>query len=322
MKRSTALVLTIIIFAAIAVCFLRPAYPDWYFKVDGGTVTIVARPLGGRIEARDISDLGEPTPIELEGDSDLIQIAIERFDVINGYGAIVYKASTAAEGREFISHVSIQINGKGHALPIGYMERLDGDKAGEKAELGEGPSFLLPRSDGIRGIVMRSDKPIEFWEYMPFDDPGLYRMTLCFYEWDSETRTILNGEPHEVSFTIDYKRPNTSFSVYGAEIDNEYTINSINNKRHQVTLLFVNNSGKMLHGGYVTLERKDGSGWINCDDMIRGSGGLSGIGKNENYQVEIKKNIEPGEYRLTISFSDEWMSDEARYAFTIHFSIE
>lgn len=56
--------------------------------------------------------------------------------------------------------------------------------------------------------------------------------------------------------------------------------------------------------------------------MIRGSGGLSGIGKNENYQVEIKKNIEPGEYRLTISFSDEWMSDEARYAFTIHFSIE
>lgn len=59
MKRSLALALTVVIFAAIAVCFLRPAPPDFGYAA---------------------SYDGRPIPLELEGDAEYFECA-ELIDV-------------------------------------------------------------------------------------------------------------------------------------------------------------------------------------------------------------------------------------------------
>ncbi len=321
MKRSVALVLTIIIFAAIAVCFLRPTYPDWYFKVDGGKVTIVARPLGGRIEAVDVRDIGEPVPIELEGDSDLIQIAIERFDVINGYGAIRYKAK-AAVGQGLINGAEIWRDSKRFRLPSGYAERIDGNAAGARMDIPEG-GIRWSYQNGEYGVPISTDEPQSCAVCLPFDDPGLYRVTLCLYDWDSERGRILSDKPHEVSFCVEYIMPSDNLSVYNAVIkqDSRMKTNGEIDCR-EVSLLFYNDSGNSLYVTDRTMEKKTDSGWTDCSDKVITAVKVAENGKNECFRIWIKRELELGDYRLAVSFGDGRVIRETRYTFTVYFQID
>ena len=322
MKRSVALVLTIIIFAAIAVCFLRPAYPDWYFKVDGGKVTIVARPLGGRIEARDISDLvgGVLAPIELEGDGDLVQIAIKSFDIENDYGMLRFRVSTTVEGREFINGAQVWKDGESRTLTRGYMQRIEGGVAGERVGFPGSMGFMIPYPDGIYCESVAKDRPLDAWCYLPFDDVGRYRVTLCLYEWDSKAKTTLGGDPYEVSFELEYKASDkTDISVYDAFIDNggaERTIKLLLRLRDENLFEYY------MHICGATAERKEGDEWINCDDIVRRWGNIATRWKNACYDVCIEKRIEPGEYRVTFLFSDGWTTDEIAQSVPVYFRID
>lgn len=175
MKRSLALVLTVVIFAAIAVCFLRPAPPDFGYAA---------------------SYDGRPVPLELEGDAEYFECA-ELIDVDCVVNESIYVRLRPTENTCLIP-----------STPAGAQKSCRTDRLvdGEwrfVAESDEGGSIRTTPIE--RTNTWSRDRDTLSFSARIFDTPGEYRFTLSFREVGDESREL-----HSVSFQYTVPRVTAS----------------------------------------------------------------------------------------------------------------
>lgn len=202
MNRKLALVLTVVIFAAIAFCFLRPM--DSYDFVTYGEF--------GNIKSVYVEG-DTDIPIKVSGETDLLTVTALEYD--GQGGARIY--FRPAEGYRFsmgsvASTLRVHPWKEGTPFDLATVERYEN---GEWTHYGDIDhfAFAMPAIDYTTGpfvVSKETSLPIS----MPFLEPGKYRVTFNFRELSDEPKGLHPPEEPLHHITMEYELCEASSSRY------------------------------------------------------------------------------------------------------------
>lgn len=306
MKRSTALVLTIIIFAAIAVCFLRPADPNPDFGYVPNIVMI-----GGD---------GKSPIGECVGDTDVVRLTQIDYDV--GSFVIYYEASRTVVNTTASYTDGNQSNGKYRAYTI---ERLED---GEWKEIGFGTSST---SFGTLPYVLchAGEGSLCFVPFPEFFEAGKYRFTYYFRELlDTRYGHQSTGqELYTVSHTIDVPKssdkPFDLISTCWNRWDKDETYDG--DYMTQIALTLRHNTEKALYTCGAEMETLRDGRW-EAYEPEKPISFRNGIDIHEDGATEaillFYDFAPPTDYRAVFHFTENEDGSGERYTLTLRFHIE
>lgn len=203
MNRKLALVLTVVIFAAIAFCFLRPM-DSYDFVTYGEFGNIKSVYLEGDVEI----------PIKVSGETDLLTVTALEYD--GQGGAYIY--FRPAEGRKF-SMGSVDVNFKVHPwqdgtpFDLATVERYEDGKWAHYTDL-DHFAFGMPAIDYTTGPFVISGDQLRLPLNPPLIEPGKYRVTFNFREAFGDRDSGLSCEETVHHITMEYEIPDASSSKY------------------------------------------------------------------------------------------------------------
>lgn len=195
MNRKLALVLTVVIFAAIAFCFLRPTE----FVTYGEFGNIKPVYVEGDLDI----------PFTLSGDTDLLTVTKLELD-FNGDINIYLKA---AAGRKFTMGTK-PANFATDACEIATVERYQGGKWVHNKDI---DNFIYTLFSVQYKIYPSSvtDAECPYSINLPYVEPGKYRLTFNFREYFGEDKSYYCESDDTIHhITMEYEVPKASDSRY------------------------------------------------------------------------------------------------------------
>lgn len=203
MNRKLALVLTVVIFAAIAFCFLRPM--DSYGFVTYGEF--------GNIKSVYVEDDVE-IPIKVSGETDLLTVTRLEHD---GDGA-AYIYFRPAEGCRFsmgsvASTLRVHPWKEGTPFDLATVERYESGKWVHYTDIDDF-GFGMPAIDFITGPFVVTQAQQHLPINLPFYEPGKYRVTFNFREAFGDRDSGFTCEDTVHHITMEYELREESNSRY------------------------------------------------------------------------------------------------------------
>lgn len=203
MNRKLALVLTVVIFAAIAFCFLRPT--DSYDFVTYGEF--------GNIKSVYVEDDVE-IPIKVSGETDLLTVT--RLEHDGDVAAYIY--FRPAEGCRFsmgsvASTLRVHPWKEGTPFDLATVERYESGKWVHYTDIDDF-GFGMPAIDFITGPFVVTQAQQHLPINLPFYEPGKYRVTFNFRELSDEPKGLNPPEEPLHHITMEYEMPAASDSRY------------------------------------------------------------------------------------------------------------
>ena len=203
MNRKLALVLTVVIFAAIAFCFLRPM-DSYDFVTYGEFGNIKSVYLEGDVEI----------PIKVSGETDLLTVTALEYD---GQGA-AYISFRPADGRQF-SMGSVDVNLRVHPWDDGTpfdLATVERYEDGEWAHYGDIDDFAfgMIAMDYTTGPFVITPDESRLPLNPPLVEPGRYRVTFNFREAFGDRDSGFSCEDTVHHITMEYELREESNSRY------------------------------------------------------------------------------------------------------------
>lgn len=203
MNRKLALVLTVVIFAAIAFCFLRPM-DSYGFVTYGEFGNIKSVYLEGDVEI----------PIKVSGETDLLTVTALEYD---GQGS-AYISLQPAEGRMFsmgAADVNLRVHPwkEGTPFDLATVERYEDGEWVHYSDIDD-LAFGMPAIDYTTGpfVITREESRLPF--YPPLLEPGRYRVTFNFREAFGDRDSGFTCEDTVHHITMEYELREESDSRY------------------------------------------------------------------------------------------------------------
>lgn len=203
MNRKLALVLTVVIFAAIAFCFLRPM--DSYDFVTYGEF--------GNIKSVYVEDDVE-IPIKVSGETDLLTVTALEYD---GQGS-AYISLQPAEGRMFsmgAADVNLRVHPwkEGTPFDLATVERYEDGKWVHYSDIDD-LAFGMPAIDYTTGpfVITREESRLPL--NPPLLESGRYRVTFNFREAFGDRDSGFTCEDTVHHITMEYELREESNSRY------------------------------------------------------------------------------------------------------------
>ena len=307
MKRPLAIVLTIAIFAAIAVCFLRPA-PLYYVR--GNTLVIVGQSIEKEVRAVDLANEGYLPICE----NDLVKLEVH--PALGSRGVMLtFRVQSLNESRGYLFGARIVKDGEERYLSDGrVLDRSTGE------DVGFVPSMYgwLTQEDGVYPDgVATPNEPSFFRKHIAANHPGEYTVELYLYEYDPKTGTLPSEQPHTISFDVEIKdMPDVMYSC-GAYWEQPAGERSM----IRVHLPVYRADGSYLsvdRDKEVMLERRTLFGWQKVEDRVAD---VDGVGDPyATYYIHVLPQIGRGDYRLTLELHDVYGKSGETRTVTIRFS--
>lgn len=290
MKRPLAIALTAAIFAATAVCFLRPA-PLYYVR--GNTLVIAGQSIEKEVRAVDLANEGY-LPI-CEND----RVKLEVHPTLGNHGVMLtFRAQSLDENLGFLFGARIVEDGEERYLSEGrVLDRSTGEDVGFVSPM----IGWLTQADGVYPDgVATPNEPSFFRKHIPANHPGEYTVELNMYEYDPETGTLPNEQPHTISFDVEIKDMPDGMYTCGAYWEQPAGERSM----IRVHLPIYRADGSYLsvdRDKEVKLERRTLFGWQEVEDRVADVGGGDPY---ITYYVHVLPQIGRGDYRLTFELLD------------------
>lgn len=290
MKRPLAIALTIAIFAAIAVCFLRPAPP---YYVRGNTLVIAGQRVDREIRAVDLANEGYLPICE----NDLVKLEVH--PTLGNRGVMLtFRAQSLDESLGFLFGARIVEDGEAHYLSEGrVLDRSTGEDVGFVSPM----IGWLTQEDGVYPDgAATPNEPSFFRKHIAADHPGEYTVELYLYEYDPETGTLPSEQPHTISFDVEIKDMPDGMYTCGAYWEQPAGERSM----IRVHLPIYRADGSYLsvdRDEAVKLERRTLFGWQKVEDRVADVGGGDPY---TTYYIHVLPQIGRGDYRLTFELLD------------------
>lgn len=203
MNRKLALVLTVVIFAAIAFCFLRPM-DSYGFVTYGEFGNVKSVYVEGDVEI----------PIKVSGETDLLTVTALEYD---GQGS-AYISLRPAEGRMFsmgAADVNLRVHPwkEGTPFDLATVERYEDGKWVHYTDI-DSFAFGMVAIDFVSGpyVITRDESRLPL--NPPLLEPGRYRVTFNFREAFGDRDSGLSCEDTVHHITMEYEIPDASSSKY------------------------------------------------------------------------------------------------------------
>lgn len=305
MNRKLALVLTVVIFAAIAFCFLRPTE----FVTCGEFVTY-----GEFGNIKPVYFEGDlDIPFTLSGETDLLTVTKLEYD---GQGAATIYLNPA-KGRNFsmgAADVNMRVHPwyDGTPFDLATVERYENDEWVHYSDIDDF-SFAMPAIDFTRGpFVLRSDLDLPI--SVPFIEPGKYRVTFNFREAFGDIGGGFSCEDTVHHITMEYEIRDASSSRYDivclVVLEPEW--------RGFTRLRFMlrANEGETPFRRYdkVDIEKSVGGKW-EMQDLLANNAILNYYQRWDlhlsnyhfsDYYADLTRALDPGsDYRITMYFTEK-----------------
>ena len=205
MNRKLALVLTVVIFAAIAFCFLRPM-DSYGFVTYGEFGNIKSVYLEGDVEI----------PIKVSGETDLLTVTRLTHDG-EGRNRIYFQP---AKGRQF-SMGAVDVNlrvdpwEEGTPFDLATVERFEDGEWTHYSNIDDF-GFDMPAISYTTGPSVMNEELGEWGPpiYLPVIEPGRYRVTFNFREAFGDRDSGFTCEDTVHHITMEYEIPDASSSKY------------------------------------------------------------------------------------------------------------
>lgn len=309
MKRPLAIVLTIAIFAAIAVCFLRPT-PLYYVR--GNTLVIAGQRIENEVQVVDLANDGY-LPI-CEND----RVKLEVHPTLGNHGVMLtFRAQSLNESRGYLFGARIVEDGEAHYLSEGrVLDRSTGEDVGFVSPM----IGWLTQADGVYPDgVATPNEPSFFRKHIAADHSGEYTVELNMYEYDPETGTLPSEQPHTISFDVEIKDMPDGMYTCGAYWEQPAGKRSM----IKVFLPVYRTGGTHLsvdRDKEVKLERRTLFGWQEVEDRVADVDG--GGDPYATYYVHVLPQIGRGDYRLTFELHDVYGKSGETRTVKLRFSFD
>lgn len=302
MNRKLALALTVVIFAAIAFCFLRPM--DSYDFVTYGEF--------GNIKSVYVEDDVE-IPIKVSGETDLLTVTRLEHD---GDGA-AYIYFRPAEGCRFsmgsvASTLRVHPWKEGTPFDLATVERYESGKWVHYTDIDDF-GFGMPAIDFITGPFVVTQAQQHLPINLPFYEPGKYRVTFNFREAFGDRDSGLSCEDTVHHIAMEYEIPVASDSRY----DLAYLVVLEPEWRERTDIHFIlrANDGKAPFRRFdkVDVEKLENGSWIKQKLLYNNSvqnsyQRLDYHGSHYRFaecHVAMTRILDPdSEYRITMYFTE------------------
>lgn len=290
MKRPLAIVLTIVIFAAITVCFLRPA-PLYYVR--GNTLVIAGQSIEKEVRAVDLANEGYLPICE----NDLVKLEVH--PTLGNFGVMLtFRAQSLDESKGYLFGARIVKGDEERYLSEG---RILDKSTGE--DVGFVPYMIGTwiYSDGVYPDgVATPNEPSLFRQEIAAKHPGEYTVELYLYEYDPETGMLPSEQPHTISFDVEIKDMPDGMYTCGAYWEQPAGERSM----IKVFLPVYRTDGSHLSvdtDKEVKLERRTLLGWQEVENRVANVGSCDPYC---TYYISVLPQIGTGDYRLTLELLD------------------
>lgn len=294
MNRKTAFVLTVVIFAAIAFCFLRPMDVGG-FVTYGEFGNIKSVYIEGDVDI----------PIKVSGETDLLTVTRLGFDE-RGFQVVCLQAARDHKFTMGTRSADFRTDAwDGESFEIATLERYSGGEWVHERDYSNFTFTYFAIHQDISPTCVTSLGG-EFTMYFPYTEPGRYRITFNFREYFGDERIRYGKSGDEVHHTtIEYTVPKAS--------DSRYDIVRTQASNNGVRLTIRANEGSAPFRRYdkVDIEKLCDSEWIAQDiaskDAIpnyyqRDSGSDTSCALYYMYTTDL---LDPNSnYRITMYFTE------------------
>lgn len=308
MNRKLALMLTVVIFAAIAFCFLRPM-DSYGFVTYGEFGNIKSVYLEGDVEI----------PIKVSGETDLLTVTGLEFD---GQGS-AYIYFRPAEGRMF-SMGSVDVNFEVHPwqdgtpFDLASVERYEDGEWVHYTDI-DNFAFGMPAIDYTTGPFVITRDELRLPLDPPLVEPGRYRVTFNFREAFGDRDSGFSCEDTVHHITMEYEIPAASGSRY----DLAYLVVLEPEWRGFTRLQFVlrANEGEAPYRKYdkVDVEKLENGSWVKqkllYNDAVPNFYQRWDYRRSDykfaEYHTDLTRALDlNSEYRITMYFTEEEYSED------------